>query len=469
MLRFNKQHNTLEPEEYPFQLRDLKEPNLFRDVFPYDKTPKIPFNYRLNPMNVPEEIWITDTTFRDGQQSRPPYTVEQIVDLYDLIHRLGGKKGIIRQCEFFLYSEKDKEAVRKCMERGYKYPEITGWIRAVKSDFKLAKDMGLKETGILCSASDYHIYLKLKKTRKQAMDMYLDIVRSALDEGIIPRCHFEDITRADTYGFVIPFAIELMKLSKESNIPIKIRVCDTMGMGVSYPGAATPRSIPGIIYGLTHYAGVPSEYLEWHGHNDFYLAVSNATAAWLYGCSGINGTLLGLGERTGNTPIEALIIEYLALRGGDDDIDTTVITEIADYYRHEIGYQIPPTQPLVGSEFNVTRAGIHSDGLLKNEEIYNIFNTEKLLNRPIGVSVTDKSGVAGIIQWIGINFGMEEKAKITKDHDGIIKIKEWVDKQYANGRITSISDEEMIEQVRIHLKDLISMDKIKKSKVFKAK
>src|SRR4030067_2567914 len=205
-------------------------------------------------MNMPEDIRITDTTFRDGQQSMPPYTVKQIVDLFDMMHKLGGKRGLIRQCEFFLYNEKDKEAVRKCMEKGYKYPEITGWIRAVKSDFKLAKEMGLKETGILCSASDYHIYLKLKKTRKQALEMYLDIVRAALEEGMIPRCHFEDITRADLYGFVIPFAKELMKLSRESGIPIKIRACDTMGVGVSYPGAAPPRSVPGLIYGLAHFA-----------------------------------------------------------------------------------------------------------------------------------------------------------------------------------------------------------------------
>ena len=461
MLRFNKRRNTLEPEEYIFQLQDSPDPNLFRDVFPYDKAPRIPFNYRLNPMNMPDEIWVTDTTFRDGQQSRPPYTVKQIVELYDLIHRLGGKAGFIRQCEFFLYNKKDREAVVKCLERGYIYPEVTGWIRAVKSDFKLVKEMGLKETGILCSASDYHIYLKLNKTRKQAMEMYLDIVRAALEEGIVPRCHFEDITRADIYGFVVPFAKELMRLSKESKIPVKIRACDTMGMGVSYPGAALPRSVPGIIYGLNHFAGVPSEYMEWHGHNDLYLAVSNATTAWLFGCSAINATLLGLGERTGNTPIEALTIEYLGLRGDNELIDTTVITEIANYYRNEIGYQIPPTQPLVGSEFNVTRAGIHSDGLMKNEEIYNIFNTKRLLNRPIGVAVTDKSGVSGIAQWINIYFGLQGNEQIPKNHEGVTKIKDWVEKEYLEGRITSISDGEMVEQIRIHLKNAIKPEKLK--------
>ncbi|MGR3311550.1 MAG: 2-isopropylmalate synthase [Candidatus Brocadiales bacterium] len=459
MLRYNDHRHTLEQEEYVFELQDVAQPNLYRELFSYGKLPKISFNYRTNPMDPPEEIWLTDTTFRDGQQARPPYTVEQIVHLYDLLHRLGGPKGLIRQCEFFLYSDKDKEAVRKCLERGYKYPEITGWIRAVKSDFKLVKEMGLKETGILTSASDYHIFLKLNKTRRQAMNLYLDIVRAALDEGITPRCHFEDITRADFYGFAVPFAQELMKLSKEYKTPVKIRACDTMGYGVSFPGAAPPRSVPCIIYGLTHYAQVPSEWIEWHGHNDFYLGMSNATSAWLYGCSVVNGTLLGLGERTGNTPIEGAIIECVALRGNDDDVDTTVITEIADYYKNEIGYNIPPNQPFVGENFNVTQAGIHSDGMLKNEEIYNIFDTEKLLKRPVGAAVSDKSGVAGILHWIKRNFTLDGGFELSKSHTGVLKIREWVDHQYKDGRITVISDDEMLKQIEECIPELVNYRK----------
>lgn len=454
MLVYNKSRKSLEPEDHQFDLKDVDKPNLFRETFPYDKIPKIAFNYRMNPMDIPEEIWITDTTFRDGQQSRPPYTVKQIVDLYDMMHRLSGPLGLIRQCEFFLYTEKDKEAVRKCMEKGYGHPGITGWIRAVKNDFKLVKEMGLKETGILTSVSDYHIFLKLKKTRKEALQMYLDIVKSALDEGVLPRCHFEDITRADIYGFVIPFAKELMKLAAEYKVPIKIRACDTMGVAVGYPGAGLPRSVSGIIYGLTHFAGVPSEQLEWHGHNDFYRAISNSTTAWLYGSSVVNGTLLGLGERTGNTPVEALVVEYISLRGNDDLIDTTIITEIAEYYKNEIGYQIPPTQPLIGSDFNITRAGIHADGISKNEEIYNIFDTNKLLKRPLGVAITDKSGTAGISHWINSHYKLDHAREVSKTHAGVLKVKAWVDAEYANGRTTSISDQELEKQARVHMPEL---------------
>ncbi len=451
MLRFNKHRRTLEPEEYHYELQETKDPNLFRDIFPYTDIPKIPFNNRVVPMNPPEEIWITDTTFRDGQQALPPFSVEQIVDLYDLMHRLGGPNGVIKQTEFFLYSDKDKKALKKCQERGYRFPEITSWIRATKSDFHLVKEMGLKETGILTSCSDYHIFLKLKKTRSEALEMYLDIVRAALAEGIIPRCHFEDITRADFYGFVVPFASELMKLSKEAKVPIKIRACDTLGFGVAYPGAALPRNVNGIMYGLTQLAGVPSEWIEWHGHNDFHRGLTNATFAWLYGCCGINGTLLGIGERTGNTPVEALAIEYIALRGDKNGMDLAVITEIARYFEEKIGYKIPVMQPFVGAHFNVTRAGIHADGLLKDEEIYNVFDTQNILKRPPDVALTDRSGLAGIAFWINTQIPLPHGKKVDKSDSGVVKIKEWIDEQFAAGRVNVISDDEMLDQIKEHL------------------
>lgn len=457
MLMFNKKTNTLEQSLYRYGLQDVPSPNLYREIFSYDEIPKCAFNHRRVPMFPADEIWITDTTFRDGQQSREPYTVEQIVTLYKMLHRLGGPKGIIRQCEFFLYSDRDKEAVYKCQELGYEYPEVTSWIRATKSDFQLAKEMGVRESGILVSCSDYHIFKKLNMTRKQALDHYLGIIKSAIEIGIRPRCHFEDITRADFYGFVVPFALELRRLSEESGVPIKIRACDTLGLGVPYPGVALPRSVPGIIYGLRHYAGFPSELIEWHGHNDFYKAVVNSAAAWLYGASAVNCSLLGIGERTGNTPLEAMIIEYAQLRGTTDGMDTTVITEIAEYYEKELGYEIPPRTPFVGRNFNVTQAGIHADGLMKDEEIYNIFNTEKLLNRPVGVAINQTSGTAGIAHWINSHFRLTGDRKVSKRDEKVLRLKEWVDEQYRNGRVTCISDQELEKAVRDLVPEILDM------------
>lgn len=454
MITYNNKTNLLELKRYKYNLQDVSEPILYRDNYTYDEVPKVTFNYRHVPMNVPDEIWMTDTTFRDGQQARTPYTVKQIETLYEMMHRLGGPKGKIRQCEFFLYSETDRKAIEACRSMGFDFPEITGWIRATKEDFQLVKNMGLKECGILTSCSDYHIFNKLHKTRRQAMDGYLQIVEEALDMGIIPRCHFEDTTRADLYGFVIPFATELKKLMDKYQIPVKIRICDTMGYGVSYPGATPPRSVSGIIYGITHFAQIPSELLEWHGHNDFYKVVVNAATAWLYGASAVNCTLLGIGERTGNAPLEAMVMEYAQLRGTMDGMDPTVITEIAEYYERELNYKIPERTPFVGSDFNVTRAGIHADGVAKDEEIYNIFNTAKILNRPLGVEINKNSGSAGIAYWLNQRLKLGETEKISKSSHEAAVLKEWVDKQYDNGRVTFISKTEMEDAVRELLPEL---------------
>ena len=449
-------HNThlLQLEEYMYPLVDLEQPNTFRNLFPYDEVPKIAFNDRTVPHHMPDDIWITDTTFRDGQQSRAPYTTDQIVTIFDHLHRLGGPRGKIRACEFFLYDRKDRLAVEKCMARGYRFPQVTSWIRASKKDFELVKSMGMRETGILVSCSDYHIYYKMHMSRRQAMEHYLGIVKECLEMGISPRCHLEDITRSDIYGYVIPFCLELMKLRDQYGIPIKIRACDTMGYGVNYPGAVIPRSVPGIIYGLMVHSGVPSELIEWHGHNDFYKAVTNSTTAWLYGASGVNCSLFGIGERTGNTPLEAMVFEYAQIRGTLDGMDTTVITELAEYYEKSLGYQIPPRTPFVGKSFNITRAGIHADGLLKNEEIYNIFDTEKFLKRPAEVLISNTSGLAGIAHWVNKHYDVPTDIVIDKHSDLVTGIKAWVDTQYENGRVTVITNEELYDVCRDAMNEL---------------
>lgn len=425
------------------RLIDADQPNLYRQTFPYSEFPKVIFDHEPVDYEIPEKIWITDTTFRDGQQAKPPFMPEQILRIYDLLHEIDGGTGLIRQCEFFLYSERDRKAVELCQERGYEYPEITGWIRAVAADFKLVSQMGLKETGILTSASDYHIFLKLRKTRSQALNGYLDIVKAALDSGVRPRCHFEDITRADFEGFVLPFANELLTIGDQYNQPVKIRLCDTLGFGLPWPGVALPRSVPKLVQGLRK-IGVAAEQLEWHGHNDFHKVLVEASTAWLYGCCAANAAIFGCGERTGNPPLEALVVEHAQLKGMTPGVNYAAITELAEYVRKEMNFEIPRNCPLVGRDFNVTRAGIHADGLLKNEEIYNCFDTETLLKRSVGVAITDKTGAAGIKHWVEAHYDIQ----IAKHDPRIIRIKDLIDAEYAADRVSVISDDEMFAWVR---------------------
>lgn len=430
---------------------DVIKPNLFKGAFPYDEIPKIKFNNIQLPMDLPEEIWITDTTFRDGQQAMTSMTTEQMVRIYDYLHQMDNGSGIIRQTEFFLYSDKDRQAAYRCMERGYEFPEITSWIRANKEDFKLVKSMGIKETGILMSCSDYHIFNKLGKSRKEAMNMYLDIAYTAIENGIVPRCHFEDITRADFMGFVVPLAKNLMAMMEESGVKVKIRACDTLGVGVSHPGVELPRSVPGIIHGLRYYGGVPSSSIEWHGHNDFYGVVTNATTSWLYGGASVNTTMFGIGERAGNTPLEAMIVEYGQLMGHTKSMDLKVIGEIERYFETDLDYQIPAKTPFVGKEFNVTKAGIHADGLLKDEEIYNSFDTRSILGKPPLVAINSYSGISSLAYWVNSYYGLSEVEKLTKNDERLIPMKHEIDRAYEGGRTTNITSEELVKLSEIYI------------------
>lgn len=428
--------------KYTNNIQEDLHPQLYEEIFPYSEIPKIKIDNTKSTYNLPEEIWITDTTFRDGQQSMSSFTVEQILNIYDYMHKIDNGTGIIRQSEFFIYSEKDRDAVERCVQRGYTFPEITSWIRANESDFELVKKIGIKETGMLMSCSDYHIFKKLNMNRLEAMEKYLSIAKKALEIGIIPRCHLEDITRADFFGFVVPFVNKLNELGNEAGVQIKIRACDTLGLGLPYEGLDLPRSVPEIIRGLQKYCNLPSEAIEWHGHNDYHNVVTNSTAAWLSGASSINTTLLGIGERTGNCPLEAMLIEYTQLKG-NKGLNLHLLQHLSEYFSKEMDYTIDAKRPFVGTDFNMTKAGVHADGILKYEAIYNSFDTKAILGKPIVIKVNQSSGLAGIAAWINSYYGLDDNNKIHKRDPRVHMIKVWIEDQYKKGRTTDISNDEL--------------------------
>jgi isopropylmalate/homocitrate/citramalate synthase len=424
---------------------DRPEPNLLRGEFPYRRIPPIRFESEAVAQALPGDIWITDTTFRDGQQARAPYSVEQIVHLYDLLNELGGP--VIRQTEFFAYTPVDREAIAACQQRPG--PEVTTWMRASLDDLKAVATTGVRETGILVSASDYHIYLKMNRSRRQAAEDYGRVVRAVIDAGLRPRCHLEDLTRADLDGFVAPLVESLQEIGHAANVPVKFRLCDTMGFGLPWPEAALPRGVPRLVQYFTRTLGVPPELLEWHGHNDFHRGEVNTVAAWLYGCAAANGSFFGFGERTGNPPLEALIIDYVGLRGETPGLDTTAITRAAAYFRDQLGTPLPANYPFAGAGFNVTSAGIHADGLLKNEEIYNIFDTARILDRPLGITVNDRSGLAGVAYWVNTTLGLKGATQVRKDDPRVAAIHREVERQYAAGRTTGFSPDEMLALAKL--------------------
>lgn len=346
-----------------------------------------------------EQLFITDTTFRDGQQAfYTYYSVDDAVRLFRLLADLDNGSGRIIRSEFFLYSRRDRELVRAVRDLGLEWPKVIGWGRARVEDVRLVREAGLDEMVMLMSISDIHIRYKFNSTRDRVVSKYLEAAEYALREGIRLRCSLEDVTRSDVVGFVIPFVERLLRLGERYGVDITIKLPDTTGVGVPYPFAPLPYSIPKLVWVLRKALKIPGELLEFHGHGDYYMAVPNAVAAWLYGASINNGTLLGIGERAGNVPIEALVIWYARLRGSFDGMNPRIIGNIAEEFR-KLNYQVPKYQPIVGENAFTTAAGIHVDAQLRSPVTYLSMDPSIIGRRP-SILIGPYSGRSSIEHWL---------------------------------------------------------------------
>lgn len=400
------------------------------------------YDWTERPTTLPADVWTTETTHRDGQQGGLPLTTAQSLRIYDTMCAFTGNSGAIRQAEFFVYRPADRDALAGALERWHDGAPVepTTWIRATAKDVQLIRSLGVRETGMLASISDYHTFHKFTPGgRRAAADNYLTAVRTALDAGIRPRLHLEDATRAplDVIQWFVAQAQEIAA-NYGHNLRPKFRVCDTMGVGLPYDDVAAPRSVPRIFTALRA-MGIAAEDLEFHPHNDTWMIVPNCLAAIRAGCGAINGTLLGKGERTGNAPLEAVLMHligmgYFANRAPD----FTALNELAAFY-DEIGHGVPPKYPLYGRDAHRTRAGIHADGLNKFWWMYAPFDVPQLLGRPLEVSLTKDSGLAGVIFLVKQHLGLE----LAKDDPRVRELHDWVNAQFDAGRQTSIEWEEL--------------------------
>jgi 2-phosphinomethylmalic acid synthase len=319
--------------------------------------------------------------------------------------------------------------------------EPTTWIRASAADARLVGALGVRETGMLASASDYHTFHKFTPGgRRNAARSYLDAVRAVLDSGLRPRLHLEDATRAPR-EFVLPFVDAVLEVaaSYPAIPPPKFRICDTMGLGLPFEHVAWPRSVPRLVSALRE-AGVASEDLEFHPHNDTHLVVANCLAALEAGCAAVNGTLLGKGERTGNAPLEAVLLHAAGMGCLPELPDFRALNDLAALYE-ELGEPVPPKYPLYGRDAHRTRAGIHADGLNKFWWMYAPFDVPRLLGRPLELSFTKDSGVAGLVFLVKQHTGVE----LAKDDPALRTLHEELLRQFDAGRQTAVEWEEIEE------------------------
>ena len=420
---------------------DPAAPELFETAFPRDGFPR--YDWTERPRDLPPVVWTTETTHRDGQQGGLPLTVEHGIRIYELMCAFTGASGAVRQAEFFVYREADRRILDAALERYRDGAPIepTTWIRASAKDAALVRELGVRETGMLASASDYHSFYKFTPGgRRSAATTYLDAVRAVLDAGLRPRLHLEDATRAPK-EFIVPFAEAVKEIAAgyAGVAPPKFRICDTMGLGLPLENVAWPRSVPRLVRALRE-TGVAPEELEFHPHNDTHLVVANCLAAIQAGCAVVNGTLLGKGERTGNAPLEGVLLHAAGMGCLRELPDFHVLNELAALY-DELGEPVPPKYPLYGRDAHRTRAGIHADGLNKFWWMYAPFDVPRLLGRPLELSFTKDSGIAGLVFLIKQHTGRE----LSKDDPGLQALHAKLLRQFDAGRQTAVEWEEIDE------------------------
>jgi isopropylmalate/homocitrate/citramalate synthase len=420
-------------------------PDYFESQFPRDNFPL--YGWARRPAGYPVQAWTTETTHRDGQQGGLPLSIEQGLEIYDTLCAFTAASGAIRQAEFFVYRPQDLATFRAVQEKYQNGAPIepTPWIRASAQDVKLIRSLGARESGLLASISDYHVFHKFNPGgRSQAAHLYLSAVKMALDAGIRPRLHLEDATRAST-EFILSFIEAVLEISVHypSALRPKFRICDTLGLGLPDSDIPLPRGIPRLFEALQK-AGLESADLEFHPHNDTGLVTSNCLAAIRSGCSVINGTCLGKGERTGNAPLELVLMHLIGMGYfREAQPDFVALNRLVDLYA-KMGQPIAEKYPLYGRDAHRTRAGIHADGLNKFWWMYAPFDVPNLIGRPLEVSLTRESGLAGIVFVAKQQLGRE----YSKDDPAIRKVHAWISAQFDGGRQTAIEWEEIEEALK---------------------
>ncbi len=383
-----------------YQVDPEKRFHDFKGKFP-------PTSFEATPAEIPPQTshtypkLITDTTLRDGAQD-PRFALfpnDARLKYFDLLHELDGGKGVIEQVEVFIYQKRDVSSLEELLDREYPYPQVTTWTRATPKDIKLMVEVTrgrVKETGMLASCSDHHIFDKLGfHSKEEAIEKYLAPIMTAVECGVTPRVHLEDATKADIYGWVIPF---IQRVLRETNNKAKFRVCDTLGLGVPDAYASLPLGVPRLISTLVKETGAQ---LEWHGHNDFGFATANSMTALRYGCKRVNVAFGGLGERTGNTPIEQVIADYIRY-WGDPGFKLEALPKIAALIRKDVS-DIPVKQPIIGEAIFTTQAGIHQSGVERQAkaeggDIYLPFSGTVLGKEEVEtMRIGSLSGMGGIV------------------------------------------------------------------------
>lgn len=328
--------------------------------------------------NNNREIYIVDTTLRDGEQTAGVvFANEEKVIIAEMLSDLG-----VDQLEVGIptMGGDEKKAIKQIVKRNNNRKSIMAWNRAVISDIEQSIDCGVDAVAISVSVSDIHIKHKLRTSREWVLENMIKSVEFAKKNGLYVSVNGEDASRADK-EFLVTFIEEAKKAGAD-----RFRYCDTVGIREPFSLRADIEEL----YKKTNFD------IEMHTHNDFGMATANAIAGILGGANHVGVTVNGLGERAGNAALEEVLMALEYVYGDTVDVDTKMFREVSQYVAQASGRILPSWKAIVGDNMFAHESGIHADGAIKDPKNYEAFDPDVVgLQRQIVIG--KHSGKAGII------------------------------------------------------------------------
>ena len=331
----------------------------------------------INNLKNGKEVYVVDTTLRDGEQTAGVvFANEEKILISELLSDIG-----VDQLEVGIpaMGGDEKEAIKEIVRRNKK-SSIMAWNRAVISDIEQSIDCGVDSVAISISVSDIHIKHKLKTSREWVLENMVKSVEYAKKNGLYVSVNGEDASRADDN-----FLIEFINTAKQAGAD-RFRYCDTVGIMEPFILKEKIKNI----YNATKFD------IEMHTHNDFGMATANAIAGLMGGANHVGVTVNGLGERAGNAALEEVLMALMFVYGYEGNIDTKMFREVSEYVSRASGRILPKWKAIVGDNMFAHESGIHADGAIKNPKNYEAFDPDIVgLQRQIVIG--KHSGKAGII------------------------------------------------------------------------
>ena len=402
-------------------------PNLMRHFFPTYRVPQMNYAEGYLPMRIPGCATCGDTTLSNGLAALGRLSWEQIVSHVEFINTLNGKSGLLRRVELCVDTRQERDALEEVIPRvkaGELQVEPVAVIQPHPSRVEPLQDLSLAEVGVLFGASDYLCVGEETGSRTDQYHALLDTLDACLDQGFKVRLDLLDITRSDLEVLVIPLVSDCMDhLAKRGYSGLRLRLVDSLGLGLPWPEAPVPRSIPRMVHTLTHNLSYEGDQLEFLGHNDMGLGLVNSLAAVMHGCTSIATSLAGVGERAGITPTELALVHLcgqygidLNMRGVGDGLGA-----LAD-----AGGEVAKRHPLWGELALKRGFPAHANAHIATFDLAAPFDTSRLIGRTPELEIRRENEAAGVIHLI---HQVKPDAELECDDEAIQSLLTWIDEQ----------------------------------------